>query len=274
MPELTYSIRNGISCWSGGKGPPLLFLHAAGAGADSLLRIAEPYTGTRQVMVPNFPGYGDTASNTEAEAIAERLAVVQALVSEHESPVDVVGHSMGAFIALQAAQRWPDRLARLVAIEPVAFGTIATADPIDQAALAIDGEAARALVSRYDAGDREGGIGAFITLWNGTPWKDLTASVRSALLSLGPTLRREVPAVSFDRTPAAAYAPLRRRLCLIVGNRSPVPAERIVLRIAEAIEGARIVRIDGAGHMGLVQQPSLFQPLIHDFLSTSEEVHG
>lgn len=267
MSALSHSVDNGVSLWRGGSGAPLLFLHAGGTGADVIRRLAEPFAQFRHVIAPDFPGYGQTPTDPTRQPIGERVALVQAMLHAHAGPADIVGHSMGAFMALQAFRHWPDKIGKLVAIEPVAFGAIATGDPVDEAALAIDQNANAALVEAYDRGDREAGIAAFISLWNGTPWPDLPEPVRAGLLAMGPVIRREADAVSSDRTPAAAYAHLGERLCLVVGEHSPPPAHRIVRRLYEAAEGSRMVQVAGTGHMGPVMQPGLFLPTLMEFLN-------
>lgn len=274
MSSLHYQSEDGIHAWRGGGGaadaPPLVFLHAGGTGADSMRRLAEPFAAHRRVIVPNFPGYGDAPTDPAVPAIAERVALVETLLHRMPPPIDLVGHSMGGFMALQASECWPDRIGRLVAIEPVAFGAIATGDPVDEAALAIDQQGNKALVEAYDRGGREEGIAHFISLWNGTPWASLPEPIRAALMALAPTIRREADAVSNDRTPASAYAPLGARLCVMVTEHSPPPAQRIAVRLNEAAKGSRLVRIPGTGHMGPMQKPALFRPAISEFLGIGD----
>lgn len=274
MTSLVRSVENGVSLWRGGAGAPLLFLHAGGTGADVIRRLAEPFARYRHVIVPDFPGYGETPTDPAVPAIAERIALVQALLHQQKGPVDIVGHSMGAFMALQASIQSPEKIGRLAAIEPVAFGAIATGDPMDEAALAIDRDANTALVEAYDRGDRERGIATFISLWNGTPWDRLPEPVRNGLLKLGPVIRREADAVSSDRTPASAYVGLGERLCLIVCQHAPPPAHRIVIRLNEAAKGSRLVQIADMGHMGPVMQPQAYLPVLMEFLGCGDMAHG
>lgn len=279
MTSLSRSVENGVSLWRGGPAGantnrPLLFLHAGGTGADVIRRLAEPFTPFRHVIVPDFPGYGQTPTDPAAEPLAERVELVRAMLHQHPGPVDIVGHSMGAFMALQASRQWPQKIGKLAAIEPVAFGAIATGDPVDEAALAIDQNANAALVQAYDRGDREQGIAAFISLWNGTPWAKLPEPVRAGLLKLGPVIRREADAVSSDRTPASAYAHLGAQLCLVVGEHAPSPAHRIVQRLHEAAKGSRLVQIADVGHMGPVMQPQAYLPVLMDVLGCGDSKHG
>ena len=160
MTLLNHSVENGVSLWRGGpddgtNSTPLLFLHAGGTGADVICRLAESFAVDRQVIVPDFPGYGKTPTDPALAVISERVGLVKALLEQHDGPVDIVGHSMGAFMALQASIQWPDKIGKLVAIEPVAFGAIATGYPEDAAAFAIDQNANTALVEAYDRGGRD-----------------------------------------------------------------------------------------------------------------------
>ena len=77
-----------------------------------------------QVSVPLLPGHGGTVADL-AHASDERAwsatvtASLQALLAQHpESKVSVVGSSMGALLALQLAQRYPDRVDKLVLLGP------------------------------------------------------------------------------------------------------------------------------------------------------------
>ena len=87
-------------------------------------------------------------------------------------------------------------------------------------------------------------------------------------------IRREADAVSSDRTPASAYAPLGERLCLVVGEHAPPPAHRIVIRLNEVAKGSRLVQIADMGHMGPVMQPKAYLPVLMDFLTRGDGKHG
>lgn len=259
--------RDGMDYWLGGEGPALLILHGGGASAEAMLGLAERIGAGRRVLVPNLAGYGHNAPlDPSNPALAQHRAMVERAFRLCEGPVDVIGHSMGGFMALSAAIRQPARLRKLVAVEPMCFGSLQPDDPADAQALRDDRAAIDALVAHVDAGALEAGVAAFIDYWGGAPWKVLPEHVRARLVAMGPQLRREAFETSYDPTPASAYAELGGRTLLLVGALSPLPARRIVHRLAAAMPGAETASIAGAGHMGVVLQPALFADAVRAFV--------
>jgi pimeloyl-ACP methyl ester carboxylesterase len=55
-----------------------------------------------------------------------------------------------------------------------------------------------------------------------------------------------------DGTPASTYTGARRPTLLLSGTASPLPARRVVQRLAEALPESRVVTIEGAGHLAPV----------------------
>jgi pimeloyl-ACP methyl ester carboxylesterase len=82
-----------------GKGKPLIYFHGAGAsrGFDELLPLAEKH----RLIVPIHPGFGgsddDLSINSVLDYVVHYAALFDAL-KLHE-PVDLVGHSLGGWIA-------------------------------------------------------------------------------------------------------------------------------------------------------------------------------
>jgi len=77
-----------------GKGKPLIYFHGAGAsgGFDELLPLAEKH----RLVVPIHPGFGGSI-NSVLDYVVHYAALFDAL-KLHE-PVDLVGHSLGGWIA-------------------------------------------------------------------------------------------------------------------------------------------------------------------------------
>ena len=258
---------DGMDYWLGGEGPALLILHGGGASAEAMLALAERVGAGRRVLVPNLAGYGRNAPpEPSAPALAAHAAMVQRSLDLCAGPVDLIGHSMGGFMALRAAAAARGRVRRMVAVEPMCFGSLQAADPLDAKALAEDRAAIDTLARCVDAGEAEAGVAAFIDYWGGAPWAALPAHVRARLLAMAPQLRREAWETSYDRTPADAYAELGPRCLLLAGGQSPLPARRIVQRLADAMPGAETATVDAAGHMSVVMQPDLFADAVRAFL--------
>jgi pimeloyl-ACP methyl ester carboxylesterase len=97
----------------GGEGPPLLFLHAAG-GAGAW----HPFLGLLarrfEVVAPDHPGFGGSDDMPEVEAMDDLvyhyLEVLDRLGLER---VNVVGGSLGGWLAAELAVHSPERVERL-----------------------------------------------------------------------------------------------------------------------------------------------------------------
>jgi pimeloyl-ACP methyl ester carboxylesterase len=92
----------------GGDGPPLVLLHGLSGAAANWTYLAPALAESRRVLVPDLPGHGGSASLPAAPSLngyADRVR----LLAQREGmlPAPVVGHSLGASIALRTALRWP-----------------------------------------------------------------------------------------------------------------------------------------------------------------------
>src|ERR1700730_13202474 len=82
-----------------GKGKPLVYFHGAGAsgGFDELLPLAEQH----RLIVPIHPGFGALDHDPTISSVIDYVVPYAALFDAlklHE-PVDLVGHSLGGWIA-------------------------------------------------------------------------------------------------------------------------------------------------------------------------------
>src|SRR5260221_13402345 len=82
-----------------GKGKPLVYFHGAGAGRgfDELLPLADEH----RLIVPIHPGFGasddDPTINTVLDYVVHYATLFDLL--KLDQPVDLVGHSLGGWIA-------------------------------------------------------------------------------------------------------------------------------------------------------------------------------
>jgi pimeloyl-ACP methyl ester carboxylesterase len=102
-----------------GSGPPLLFLHGAGAGGRWLTfqdRLAERLT----VLAPSHPGHGGSPAAEWIEHISDlAFHYLDFLDTLGLHGVHVVGASFGGWIAAEMATMASARLASLTLIDPV-----------------------------------------------------------------------------------------------------------------------------------------------------------
>jgi pimeloyl-ACP methyl ester carboxylesterase len=102
-----------------GAGPPLLFLHGAGAAGRWLEfqeRLARDFT----VFFPSHPGHGGSPAAEWIEHISDLAFHYLDLLDElHLDRVHLVGASFGGWIAAELATMASHRLASLILIDPV-----------------------------------------------------------------------------------------------------------------------------------------------------------
>jgi pimeloyl-ACP methyl ester carboxylesterase len=82
-----------------GQGKPLVYFHGAGAGRgfDELLPLAEEY----RLIVPIHPGFGGSDDDLRINTVLDYVVHYATLFDQLglDEPVDLVGHSLGGWIA-------------------------------------------------------------------------------------------------------------------------------------------------------------------------------
>lgn len=240
--------------------PRLLMLHASGTGATSLIRLAE-HAAARGwcAIVPNLDGYGATRLSGP-DAMTRHLAVARTILLAAQAPLPVFGHSMGGFVTLRlAADGVP--VNRISVFEPVAIGVLRE-HPEDAEKLALDTVAVSRIAPLMAAGRPEEAVKDFISLWNGETWDDLPEKARKSIIAMAPQINADTANVSFDTHPAAHYAGIDVPVALVGSQFGPPPAQAILRRLGDALPHARRITISGAGHMGPVQVPQLFDRVL------------
>ncbi len=94
-----------------GKGNPLLLIHGFAEDATIFSNQVSFLEKKYLVIVPDLPGSGQSAFNESINSIdgyAEAMLAV--LAAEKISKATVIGHSMGGYITLAIAEKFPERL--------------------------------------------------------------------------------------------------------------------------------------------------------------------
>lgn len=110
---------NGVKTvvYSGGKGRPVVYLH--GGGTFHGIDFARPWTRHFRVIAPHHPGYGESGDDPRMDSMQHYLLHYLDLFGELGlGRVDLVGISLGGWMAAEFAVLFPERVRRLVLAAP------------------------------------------------------------------------------------------------------------------------------------------------------------
>jgi len=97
----------------------VMLLHGAGADKNSWCRFLKHLPSNGRVIVPDLPGHGESVQNSDLSyTIGQQARYMRELLDALEiDTLHLVGHSMGAAIAMRLAHAQPDRVRSLILID-------------------------------------------------------------------------------------------------------------------------------------------------------------
>lgn len=105
----------------GGRGRTVVYFHGAGSwhGFD----FAGPWLEHFRVIAPSHPGWGESADappewNSMADYALHYAELFEQMKLSQTDPVDIIGISMGGWLAAEFAATYPERVRRLVLVAP------------------------------------------------------------------------------------------------------------------------------------------------------------
>ena len=239
----------------------VVFLHGVGGGrhgwAAQQAHVAA--LGWRS-LAWDMPGYGDSPMVTPYDFAHLAQALWQMLDAAHIEQAVLVGHSMGAMVALQAWTQKPERIrGLLLAASSPAFGHS-------------DGDFQKQFLSQrlapLDAGKTMGDIADQLIPTMAAPGGD-ALKLKSAHHSMSAvpiaTYRAALHALVRFEQRAALPTLTVPVLCLAAAHDRTAPPS-VMARMAQKIPGARYACLAEAGHLLHYEQPEAFNAELEKFL--------
>ena len=244
-----------------GGGPAVLLIHSMGADS-TMWRGQFAALGDRYRCIAfDCRGHGASSYNarfTVAGAAADLKAGLDAL---GVATCHLVGLAMGVPIALSLAARWPD-----------AVRSVALADGfVDMR------EVGGARIPEWAAAIRSTPMAAFGRRYvesRLTPAAsdDAREDLAAAIARVPPQAYIDVMTAIFDRIAFTEEAATVRAPALVIwGEEDEVTPLAHSRQIAEAIPGARLETVPGAGHIANLDRPAAFNRLLAGFLDAQPE---
>ncbi|MBY6066748.1 alpha/beta hydrolase [Leisingera aquaemixtae] len=254
-----------VFCRSFGQGPrSVLAVHCSlahsGAWRGVAEQMAEEITLTAFDMLshgrsPDWDGQGNY-----------QLLNTQAGLGLLTEPLDLVGHSFGATVALRMAMARPHLVRSLTLIEPVLFAAAKAEDPVAFTALQ---EASRPAEAAWAAGDRELATRLFNRMWGagGVKWPDLPAPARAAMMRAMPVVIGSHGTLYDDENGTLAPGALdmvTMPVQILTGADSPPVIPAIARSLCRRL-GAAHTAVPGAAHMLPITHPVETAALLRRF---------
>jgi pimeloyl-ACP methyl ester carboxylesterase len=242
-----------VHFWKGGAGPGLLLLHAAWGDAEmSWSRTWEQLSRAYTVVAPDLPGFG-RSSPLQKPCLSDMAKRLKELIDIlHLNQVIAVGNSLSAAVAIQFANDYPNAVSHLVLVNggylPLVPGPIRKI-----IALPIVNQVFRRLI------------------------RHLTFSLQTLKRSFADpsrlpdgfieTIQGNAPVysrISFDTVMNMTESPAKPSVptLLVWGAQDGLATMKQAREMLKWIPGARLVTIEGAGHMPQVERPQEFAEVI------------
>lgn len=234
---------------------PIGFIHSALADAGAWDGLIEALDMDVEPVLIELPGHGTADDWDETRGFSDQALEI-ALDALPPEPVPLVGHSLGAVIALRLAVEKFYRVSSLVMIEPVFFAAVTGTDVGDKAA--------RDMAS-YRRKLRDGSDAmaarAFVDLWgNGTPWEDMPEARRRYIVDRIGLVEAANDLLWEDRPGLLRPGRLEEievPVTLVEGAKSHPVVPAIIDALGRRISDAEGITVPGAGHMVSVTHPKV-----------------
>ena len=246
-----------IAIWRSGAGPPLVALHGVTIDHTAWDGVRPELESARTLLAVDRRGHGASEDGGAEYSLAHEVADLLAVVARLDEPVDVVAHSYGGLVALEAALT-SDRIGHLIVYEP----------SIDDEP-EFPGVVARVaeLVSR---GEDEQAAVTLLVERSGVP-PDAVDAVRE--LPLWPillrgvrVLPREGAAVVGYRFDPSRFQRLATPTLVLAGEQSPGWRREAMTRLQTTLPQAELRILAGQGHLATHTAPELLTEEIMSFL--------
>jgi pimeloyl-ACP methyl ester carboxylesterase len=239
-----------------GSGAPVLYLHG-GAGIRADLPFIELLAKTHRVIAPSHPGFGTSTLPDWLDSVDD-VAHVHLELLDHLGlrNVDLVGMSLGGWIAADMATKTPERFPRVALIGPVGVKT-GSVDKLDVPDVFATPEATLDRLRYHDAGKHKPNAKTMTD-------EEVQVMVRNnetlALLTWepymhNPKLRRRLHRVAMP-------------VLLLRGASDGIVTAEYLERYARLFPNARIATIPNAGHGPQLEQAAATATAILDFLKS------
>jgi pimeloyl-ACP methyl ester carboxylesterase len=259
-----------------GEGAPLLFVHGLGSNLSLWRETMDAFDDTHRVLALDLPGYGLSGKNDVPATMSFFADVVAGFLDERGlDTVTVVGVSMGGQVGLTLALEAPEQVRRLALVSPAGIEpfTPKEGEALKQATTA------EGIITSTDEQVRQN------TALNFAEWSDEYAWIIEQRHALSEREDFEAYATANARSVAGMLeGKVRDRLGEIdvpalvlfgAGDKlipnqylhADMTTADVAERARETLPNATVKLVDDAGHLLMLERPSVFEEALQSFVS-------
>ncbi|HYO10577.1 MAG TPA: alpha/beta hydrolase [Tepidisphaeraceae bacterium] len=262
MPAKTIS-GTAIHYEESGSGPPLVLLHGFPLDARVWARQREDLADMFRVITPDLRGFGRSASTSPFTSLKQLADDVRALLVELGAlPAVLGGLSMGGYVALEYAKKYPADLRGLILVDTKAEGDTAEGKQGRDKMVQLVREKGSAAVAEQ----------MMPKMLAPSAAQRIPAVARElrAIMEACPPLTIEQALLAMrDRDDHARDLPsITVPTLVIVGQHDAITPPAGAEKMRQAIPHARITIVPDAGHMAPIEQPEQVSLAIGRFIAT------
>jgi pimeloyl-ACP methyl ester carboxylesterase len=267
--EIAGSRVNYVDIGSGDE-PPMVLVHGLGGQWQNWLENIPRLAQERRVIAPDLPGFGLSEMPSDRISISGYGQMVDALMEHLEiERADVVGNSMGGFVASEVAVQFPQRVERLALVSAAGISSAS----VSRAPVLTVGRIATAVTAYTAARHRA------------MARRPLTRHLALAFVARHPSkLRADFVWEGFMKGAGKEGFDNALRACVEYDFRDRLPEIRsptlivwgendsvIPCKDAEEFErlipDSRKLVMEDTGHVPMAERPAVFNDLLLDFLA-------
>jgi len=256
--------------------PTVLLLHSSASSVKQWRALMDTLAADFRVLAVNLFGYGQTSpwppegQAQREQTVADHVELIFRVIDhvskeDGEQTVSLVGHSLGAILALEAARHRPGAIRSLAVFEPNPFHLMrdnGRPDIFERMAGLLD-----AVKRLFEAGQAQAAAKHFITFWSDeAAWDAMPAARREAFTRAIACTVHEGRALACNPSTLGDYARLTQPTLLMYAahtNPAILPVQHL---LQSACPHWQVAVQPQGGHMAPLTHADAVNPVIADFL--------
>jgi pimeloyl-ACP methyl ester carboxylesterase len=258
-----------------GEGRPLLFLHGLGGSWEDWAANLQAFAPSYRAVAMDFPGFGDSEKPEGDYSIEWLTGIVEKFLEERKlERATIVGHSMGALVALKLAARGNPRVERLIVVDAVGIGDKAEFLSYVLTKKIMGPDSRWESIEGMMRDQFKMMIESFIKVQKPKTSKEFFQSVPKSpitgnpLLPMTPSVQLSASIIDFDIRPQLAF--ILQPTLILWGEKDPIAPRADARYLKSKIPRATLTIVEGCGHSPMKEQPERFDREVWKFLQAED----